>query len=167
MAESQHGLCLTFLLHLIPLTILFSWEDLMVGWGLLGRHLTGSNRISLEGARGLSLTIVCPPKLITLFEVSQREVLGPVIFVLYTTPPTSISSGRATPPHLYEDSQPYVVLHQTTLLQHWIVYKCYWPLSSLGCWRINWKWIQTKLNSPLWGTNDSGGYISWCSLLME
>ena len=36
----QHWRCLTFPLPSIPLAILFSWEDFMIGSGLPGRHLT-------------------------------------------------------------------------------------------------------------------------------
>ena len=46
--RSWHWLCLNFLLPLIPSTILFSWEDLMISQGLLGRHSTSLKRIWLE-----------------------------------------------------------------------------------------------------------------------
>ena len=51
---SRRWLCSTFPLPLIPLSTLSFWEDLMIGLGLLGRHLTGLNHIWLEDARGLS-----------------------------------------------------------------------------------------------------------------
>ena len=51
-------------------------------------------------------------------------------------------------------------LHQRTLLRHWMVYSHVWHLFPHGCRRINWNWIQIKLNSSLSGTNDSGANTS-------
>ena len=53
-------------------------------------------------------------------------------------------------------------LHQGTLLQHWMVYSCVWPLSSHGCRRINWNWALMKLNFSLLGMSDSGVDTSLC-----
>ena len=49
-----------------------------------------------------------------------------------------------------------VPLHRGTPLQQWMVYGRALPLSSHGCQRINWNWTQIKLNSSLFGMNDSG-----------
>ena len=46
-------------------------------------------------------------------------------------------------------------LHQGTQLRHWMVYSHVWPLSSNGCWRINWNWPQIKLNSSLSEMKDA------------
>ena len=51
-------------------------------------------------------------------------------------------------------------LHQGTLLRHWMTYSHVWPLSSHGCRRINWIWIQMKLNYTLSGRNDGGADTS-------
>ena len=56
-------------------------------------------------------------------------------------------------------------LHQGTLLWHWMVYSHIWPLSSHGCWRINWKWTQIKPNFSLLGTNDRATNAFLCFLL--
>ena len=43
---------------LIPLIIVFSWEDAVIGSGLLGKHLTDLNCIWLEDANVLGINVL-------------------------------------------------------------------------------------------------------------
>ena len=101
MAELQHGLWLTFLLPLIPLTILLRRPD---DWfGVTGKtldwfrsYLTGRcQRIKLGDC--LSFEADLP------FGIPQRSVLGPLLFTLHTTPLSSMIAGLSIPQYLYAD----------------------------------------------------------------
>ena len=89
--------------HIILLRRLIDW------FGVTGKalnwfksYLTGRcQRISLSGCFSSKANLKCG--------VPQASVLGPLLFTLYTTPPSSIISEHAIPHHLYaDDSQLYV-----------------------------------------------------------
>ena len=59
--------------------------------------------------RGIKLGECLSPTADLTFRVPQGPVLGPLLFTLYTTPLSSMISGRAIPHHLYaDDSLMYV-----------------------------------------------------------
>ena len=84
--------------------MLSSWEDSIICSGLVEKHSSGLNRICLED-RGLRWVTVSPLRLILLFRVPQGSVLGPRLFTLHTTPPSSMISGQAIPHHHYADGK--------------------------------------------------------------
>ena len=104
LAKSRHWLCLTFPVPSIPLTILFSCEDLMIVSGSLGSHSTGLSRIWLEDVR----IKLGDSKADLPFGVPRGSVLGSLLFTLYTTPMSSMISGHTIPTIYSDDSQLYV-----------------------------------------------------------
>ena len=100
---------------------------------------------------------VCPPKSTSILESREGQ-----FYVLCFSPSTPLHWAAwsldtlSLTISMQTTANCMFPLHQGTLLQHWMVYSHVWPLSSHGCWQINWDWTQTKLNSSLLEMNDSG-----------
>ena len=163
--KSQHRLCLTFLLPFIPYTTLFFWEDSTIGLGVNGKaldwfksHLTGrSQRIKLGNCLSSKSDLS--------FGLPTGQFL--VLCFLHSIPLHSVAWFQGILSLIISMlmiASCIFPFHQATLLQHWMVYNRAWPLSSPGCWQINWNWTQIKLNSSSLGMNSNGANIFLCFL---
>ena len=121
----------------------------MRGMGLPGRDSTGR-------CQKIKLNDCLSSKADLKFGVPQGSALGPLLSP--STPFHWTAWSLDTPSltiSILMTASCMFPLNQGTLLQHWMVNSYVMPLSSHGCWWINWNWTQIKLNSSLSGTNDS------------
>ena len=99
---SQDWLCLTFLLLLIPLTILFLLNRLGDWFGLTGKAVDWFQLYLIETCQMIKLGDFPSLKVHLPFGIPQGSQ-GSLLFNLYTTPPNRIISAYAIPHHVYAD----------------------------------------------------------------
>ena len=166
-AESRHWLCSTFPLSSVPLyfsTILL--RRLTDRVRVIGKALNWFKLYLTGRCQRIQLDDCLSSKPDLPFGVPQGSVLGPLLYALLAA--WSLNTVSLTTSALITVSC-MCPWHQVTLLQHWMGYNRAWPLSSHGCWWINWNWTQIKPNASLLETSDSGANISlyflwafWC-----
>ena len=146
--------------HTILLRILDDW------FGVTGKALDWFRSYLTGRCQRIKLGDCLSSEADLRFGVPHESVLGPLLFTLYTTPPSSKISGLAIPHHLYaDDSQLYVSFSSgDSAAAPNGLQSCLASVLCHGCRRLNWNWTQMKLNSSLSGTHDSGANFSLCFL---
>ena len=138
LAKSRSWLYLTFPLPLMPWTILFFDKTRWLVWGYWEGTRLVQNVSDWKDHWRIKLGGCLSSKTELPLGVIQGSVLPSLFCTLYTTPLTSMISRHAILHHLYADDSQLWPLHQTTLLQHWMVYNCVWLLSSDRCLWKTW-----------------------------
>ena len=142
--------------HTILLSRLDDW------FGVTGKALNWFKSYLTSRCQRIKLGDCLSSKADLKFGVPQGSVLGPLLVTLYTTPLSSMIFEHTIPNHLYaDDSHLYVSFasgDSAAALNG--LQLC---LASVHrCRQINWNWTQIKLNSSLFGTNNSGANSSLC-----
>ena len=111
-------LCSTWVLLLIPLTMMYFWKDFKSGLGICGTalnwfksYLSGrSQSVLINGTQSKPTSLVCG--------VPQGSVLGPILFTIYMLPLGDIIKRHETQFHMYaDDCQLYTTFEASDINQ--------------------------------------------------